>query len=203
MGVKTASDYLALLQSLLPPGRGLAKDPSANLTALLAAFADGLAPVDVAMNALYDEADPRTTYALLPDWERVAALPDPAVGDVYQSVAERRDWLTMRLTSIGGQSKAYFIGLAASLGVVITITEFQPFGAGIGMAGRDRVGSDDSIFVQWRVNMPSPPVYLFQAGLSGCGDPLGYCRPGVIEALFARYKPVQTHLIFNYGGISP
>lgn len=200
MGVMTASDYLALLQALLPPGAALARDPAANLTALLQAFADGLAPVDQAMNTLYDEADPRTTLALLPDWERVAALPDPVIGGAYQSVEERRDWLAMRLTSVGGQSIAYFVGLAASLGAAITITEFQPFGCGLGQCGRDQIGSDDSIFLQWQVNMPSPPVYLFQCGLSSCGDPLGYDRPGVIEALFARYKPVHTTLIFNYEG---
>jgi len=154
MGVMTATDYLAQLQALMPSGPGLARAPSANLTALLQAVADVLAPVDAAMNALYDEADPRTTSALLPDWERVAGLPDPAIGGAYQSALERRDWLLMRLTSVGGQSRAYFIALAASLGAAITITEFQPWGCGLGETGRDQIGHDDSIFLQWQVNMP-------------------------------------------------
>ena len=192
-------EYLAQLQALLPPGRALSRHPAANLTALLGAAADLLAPVDQAMNALYDEADPRTTLQLLPDWERVTGLPDPAVGDSYQSVSERRDWLKMRLTLVGGQSQQFFTGLAAALGWTVTIDEFQPCGAGIGMCGRDQIGVDDSIFLQWQVNMPAPPVYWFQAGLSGCGDPQGYSRPGIIEILFNRYKPAHTHLIFHYG----
>jgi uncharacterized protein YmfQ (DUF2313 family) len=200
MGVMSAADYLSLLQALLPSGSGLAQDPAANLTALLQAFADVLAPVDQAFNALYDEADPRTTLALLPDWERITGLPDPAVGAVYQSVQERRDWLLTRLTSVGGQSKAYFIGLAASLGTTITITEFQPWGCSLGQTGRDQIDGTGAVFLHWQVNMPSPPAYLFQVGLSQCGgDPLGYCRTGMIEALFARYKPVQTTLTFHYG----
>ncbi len=201
MGVMSQQDYVALLQALLPPGPALSRDPAANLTALLAAFADLLAPVDAAFNALYDEADPRTTLALLPDWERVAALPDPIIGDAYQSVEERRDWLLTRLTAVGGQSIAYFVGVAQALGAAVTVTEFQPWGCGLGECGADQIGADDSIFLQWQVNMPSPPVYFFQCGLSEVGaDPLGYCRTGVVEALFRRYKPVQTTLIFNYGG---
>jgi len=199
MGVMNSGDYLALLQAMLPSGPALATDPAANLTALLQAWADVLAPVDQAMNALYDEADPRTAMALLPDWERIAGLPDPAVGGATQSIAERRAWLATRLTGVGGQSIAYFIGLAASLGAAITITEFHPFGCGLGQTGRDQIDGAGAIFMAWQVNMPSPPVYLFQTGLSQCGDPLGYARTGVIEALFARYKPVQTTLIFHYG----
>jgi uncharacterized protein YmfQ (DUF2313 family) len=199
MDVKSAADYLSTLQALLPPGAALARDPSANLTALLQAFADVLAPVDTVMNALYDEADPRTTVQLLPDWERVTGLPDTAVGTAYQSVQERHDWLATRLTSVGGQSRPYFIELAATLGTTITITDFQPYGCGLGETGRDQIGSDDSIFLQWQVNMPSPPVYLFQVGLSMCGEPLGYAQTGVIEALFRRYQHTHTTLIFNYG----
>ena len=199
MGVKTASDYLKVLQGLLPPGLALTRDPSANLTKLLGAFAVVLAGVDASVAGLYDEADPRTTNQLLPDWERVCALPDPAVGGAQQSLVERRAWLLMRLTSIGGQSAAYFIALAAQLGAVITITTYQPWGCGFGMTGRDQLSGDSSVRFLWRVNMPNPIVYHFQVGASQLGDPLGYVRTGVIEALFARYKPAYSTLIFNYG----
>ena len=48
--------------------------------------------------------------------------------------------------------------------------------------------------------MANPIVYYFQVGASQIGDPLGYVRTGVIEALFARYQPAYGTLIFNYGG---
>jgi len=199
MGVRSAADYLKQAQALLPPGIALSRSPLANLTKLLQAIADVLAEVDSAVNALYDEADPRTANSLLPDWERVAGLPDSAIGTDYQSLAERRAWLKIRLTSVGGQSRAYFVALAASLGTSITIDEFQPWGCGLGETGHDQIGNDDSLFMLWQVNMPSPPAYYFEMGLSQCGDPLGYCRTGIIEALFARYKPAHTTLRFNYG----
>lgn len=198
MAVKSSDDYLKTLQALLPPG-GLTRDPQSDLTALLLAFSDVFAQVDASIAGLYDEADPRTTSQLLPDWERIAGLPDPVVGDVQQSLVERRAWLLMRLTSIGGQSRAYFIGLAASLGVAITIDEFQPWGCGYGETGRDQVSGDGSLWFCWRVNMPNPIIYSFQVGASQIGDPLGYVRTGIIEALFARYQPAHTTLIFNYG----
>lgn len=199
MVVRTSADYLTVLQQLLPPGSALTRHPEAVLTQVLLAIADVLAPVDAAIARLYDEADPRTTNQLLPDWERVAALPDPAVGNAQQSLVERRAWLMMRLTSIGGQSIAYFVGLAASLGVAITISEFQPWGCGYGQTGRDQVSGDGALWTHWQVNMPPRIVYLFQVGASQVGDPLGYARMGAIEALFARFKPAHTTLTFNYG----
>jgi uncharacterized protein YmfQ (DUF2313 family) len=199
MGVKTATDYLKVLQQHLPPGSALTRDPSANLTLLLGAFAQVLADVDASAAGLYDEADPRTTSQLLPDWERVCDLPDPAVGGAQQSLVERRLWLLMRLTAIGGQSAAYFIALAAQLGAMITITKYQPWGCGYGMTGRDQLSGDGSLWFLWQVNMPNPIVYAFQVGASQCGDPLGYVRTGVIEALFERYQPAWGTLIFNYG----
>jgi len=199
MAVKTADDYLQVLQALLPPGQAITRHPRANITRLLRACAVILADVDASIAGLADEADPRTTIQLLPDWERVAGLPDPAVGGAAQSIVERRAWLAMRLTSIGGQSTAYFIGLAAKLGATVTIDEFQAFGCGFSQVGRDQMSGDASVRFQWRVNMPDQLVYLFQMGASQVGDPLGYVRTGVIEALFARFKPSHTTLIFNYG----
>lgn len=200
MAMKSTADYLKVLQQLLPPGQAITRDPAANITALLTAFAEVLVGVDAVIASLYDEADPRTTNQLLPDWERVCALPDPAVGGAQQSLVERRLWLMMRLTSIGGQSAAYFIALAAQLGATITITTYQPWGCGYGMTGRDQLSGDGSLWFLWQVNMPNPIVYYFQVGASQVGDPLGYVRTGVIEALFRRYQPAYGTLIFNYAG---
>lgn len=194
----TPADYLRTLQKLLPPGK-ISRAPDANVTKLLSAAAEIFAEVDAAAEGLYDEADPRTTTQLLSDWEEMCALPDPAVGGAEQSIVERRAWLLMRLTSIGGQSRAYFIDLAAQLGVAITITEYTPWGCGYGMTGRDQLSGDGSLWLLWQVNMPATIAYLFQVGQSQIGDPLGYARTGVIEALFARYKPANSTLVFNYG----
>ena len=193
----TAADYLNELISLLPPGIAWTADEG-DLQTLLQSFADTLADVDSSATGLLDEADWRTTFYLLPDWERVAGLPDPILNGAYQSVPERRAWLMMRMTMLGGQSRQFFINLAAMLGYVITITESHASGCGGLMCGRDQLGGA-ALNVTWTVHMPPAPVYLFQCGLSGCGDPLGYAHTGVLEALIQRLKPAHTYVNFVYG----
>lgn len=125
MGV-IATDYLAQLQALLPPGPAWPKDADAPLTKMLTGLAQELSRVDARALQLADEVDPRTTAELFADWERVAGLPDACViafaGD--QTAAQRRASLVGRLATLGGQSAAYYIALAASLGYTVTITEF-------------------------------------------------------------------------------
>jgi hypothetical protein len=50
-------------------------------------------------------------------------------------MGERRAALLTRITMMGGQSREFFIALAAAIGYTIWITEYRPF-----MVGIDRVG---------------------------------------------------------------
>jgi uncharacterized protein YmfQ (DUF2313 family) len=155
-----------------------------------------LAEVDSAANALYDEADPRTTTLLLPDWERVAGLPDICVDGADQTLQERRAWLVSRLTARGGQSRAWFISLAASLGYAITIDEYHPSMAGLLRAGEQVAGM--VAWTCWVVHMPAAPTYWFRAGGSTAGEALGHITASYIECLFKRYKPAHTTVFFSY-----
>jgi len=107
MGV-IATDYLAQLQALLPPGPAWPKGADASLTKMLTGLAQELARVDDRALQLVEEVDPRTTAELFIDWERVAGLPDACVtafaGD--QTTAQRRASLVGRLATLGGQSAA-------------------------------------------------------------------------------------------------
>lgn len=71
-----ASDYLAQLAALLPPGAALPREPDSVLMRLLSAPAAELARVEARAAALLDEADPRVAADLFEAWERVAGLPD-------------------------------------------------------------------------------------------------------------------------------
>jgi len=193
----TSADYLAQLQALLPPGDAWTREPDAKLTRLLSALADGLARVDSRALYLLEEADWRTTDELLADWERVAGLPDACLDDQFQTVAERRRWLVSRMTARGGQSRAYFIGLAASLGYIITIEECQPFICGLSVCGDPLGGADQ--WSTWIVHLPTIPIQPFEAGASCCGEPLGNWTSGMLECLFQRIKPAHTTCLFSYG----
>ena len=189
----TAAEYRDLLLALAPPGTALPGEPDSTWGRLLQALADELARVDARADDLIDEADPRTTYELLADWERVAGLPDPCVPE-GQTVTERRNALVGRLTATGGQSRQYFIDLAASLGYSVTITEFRP------QTVDDSV--DAPIYGQdwafaWQVNAPQTTV-TYHTVDGDVAEPLANWGNELLECVLGRYKPAHTHLIFSY-----
>ena len=195
----TATAYLTQLQALLPQGFAWPRQADAALTNLLLAWADELARVDGRAADLVEEADPRTTAELLADWERVAGLPDPCVEVLAgaQTTAQRRAALVAKLTTIGGQSAAYYIALAASLGYTITVTEFSPFQAGHSAAG-DALSNDDWTFV-WQVNASEVSIVEFAAGRSSAGEALRSWGNELLECVISRYKPAHTNVLFAYG----
>lgn len=191
------TDYLRQLQALLPQGAVWSREDDALLTKLLSAFAAGFSQVDARAGQLVNESDPRTAVELLSDWERVAGMPDPCVAasGQTQSTAQRRAALVARLTMLGGQSKAYFIALAASLGYTITITEYRPF-----RAGQSRSGDPVSTNWQfaWQVNAPLNTVVPFRSGNGVAGDPINSWGNELIECVISRFKPVHTTVVFAY-----
>lgn len=190
-----AAAYLQQLQALLPPGAAWSRERDAVLTKVLDALAQELARIDAAAEGLVDEADPRTTAQLLADWERVAGLPDGCVV-ATQTTAERRDSLVQKIANLGGQSRQFFIDLAARLGYTVTITEFRPFRVGVNAVG-DALNGDTSIFA-WQVNAPAGTIREFKVGESAVGDPLRSWGDELLECIIERLKPAHTHVIFAY-----
>lgn len=91
-----------------------------------------------AADLLEIETDPRLTVEMLADWERAWGLPDNCFLGVGQSIDERRKFLVLKMTLQGGQSRAWFIWVAAQLGQVVAITEFAPFMCGVSRLGDTR-----------------------------------------------------------------
>lgn len=194
--VLTETDYLRQLQALLPPGPAWPKDDDATLTRLLAALAAELSRVDGRAQQLVEEADPRTVAELFADWERVAGLPDAcavAFGGT-QTVAQRRAALVGRMTTLGGQSPAYFVGLAASLGYAITITEFRAH------CVNDDVECplyDTAWNFAWQVNAALNTVTDITVD-NTVEDPIAAWGNALLECVIKRLKPAQTTVLFSY-----
>lgn len=193
----TAARYKEQLKALLPPGRAFPRETGTTLDALLDALAVELARIDTRGDELTTEANPQTTLELLADWERVAGLPDPCVADQVQSIATRRMALVSKLSGTGGQSRAYFIAVAAALGYTVTIEEFHPFVAGGSYAGDD-VTNGDWAFT-WRIHAPGVTVTPFSVGTSAAGDPLNSWGNDLLECRMNHLKPAHTILQFAYG----
>lgn len=199
---RSEADYLNLLQGLLPLGAAWPRDPESVLTKLLSAFAVELARLDQRADDLLEEADPRTTFELLTDWERVAGLPDTCTGEA-DTLEQRRQELLQRLTGLGGQSRQFFIDLAERLGYPgVTIEEFQPFVCGVSELGVDPLNGGDEVRFNWKVVIPAGRVTSFTLGESRCGDSLtDIDRAADLECLLTLLQPAPGTLIFSYEGV--
>ncbi|MBS1198680.1 MAG: putative rane protein [Proteobacteria bacterium] len=192
----TETDYLEQLKALLPLGPAWPKDDAALLTRFLGGLSAELARVDSRAWQLLEEADPRTTAELFLDWERVAGLPD-ACAEAFggpQTMAQRRAALIGKLTTIGGQSAAYFIALAASLGYAITITEFELHDV------EDNV--EHPLYgapwqFAWQVNAAEDTVGVL-AVTDTVEDPLAWWGNELLECVINRLKPAHTLALFAY-----
>jgi len=188
--------FLGSLQSLLPRGIIWRRDEDATLTRVLAAVADGLDRLHARMLAILDELDPRTTRALLPEWERFAGLPDPCAG-LAPSQQDRRRELVTRLTWQGGQRIADLQALAASYGFTVTITRSPRFRCGHRLPGR--LGGPIAAHTL-RVRIATAAVTRFRAGSSRCGDRLGsIARSAALECVLRRAAAAHAVLVFDYG----
>ena len=191
----TADDYREQLQALLPHGAAWPRDADATLTALLDAMAQELARIDARAVDLMVEADPRRAIELLPEWESETGLPDSCL-TTTQTLQGRRDNVVGKLAHRGGQSRQYFIDLAAKLGFDVTITEYRPFRVGQATAG-DALSNGDWIFV-WTVNAPQTTIRPFAVGQSAVGEALRSWGNEPLECAVSREAPAHTILHFAY-----
>lgn len=192
------ADWQHAVQALLPRGLVWPRDADSTLGRFCRALARVLAALHARTRDLTErESFPADTIEMLADWERAFGLPDPCT-PADPDTATRRAALLAKVIAQGGQSRAYFMAVAAALGFAITITEFRPFRAGRSVAG-DPVFDPDWIF-RWRVNAPSISLRYFRAGRSVAGDPLASADNATLECVLGRLKPARTTLVFAYGG---
>ena len=191
--------YRMQLQALLPQGAAWPRDGDAVLTALLA---EELARVDARALKLIEEADPRTADELLEDWERVTGLPDPCTEGLANTLQERRAAVVAKLTLRGGQSIAFFLAVAESLGYDgVSVEEFRPFVCGLSELGVDPLAGGEDVRFVWRVRVPGPRATSFRCGESECGERLtDIDRAEDLECVLQRLKPAHTDLQLSYQG---
>jgi len=135
-----------------------------------------------------------SAYELLPDWERVLGL----VPGEDVSVTARVAACVAKIRARGGLSIAYFEALAEAMGYDVTILEYEPFMAGVGMAGYP-VYVAEVVFC-WRVDVADadPPTWTYDAGESGAGDPLQSFGVLDLEEVFEDLKPAHSFVHFTY-----
>jgi uncharacterized protein YmfQ (DUF2313 family) len=163
----TAAEYREQLKALLPPGQAFPRDPGTTLHDLLDGMSIELARVDA------------------------------RAGVLEETLQGRRNALLTKLTSTGGQSAAYFIQLAASLGYTVTIEQFRPFRVGMSRAG-DALTNGPWAFT-WLVRAPEVTVTSFRVGQSAVGERLRTWGNDTLECKINQLKPAHTIALFAYG----
>lgn len=184
-------NHAELLKRLLPSG---AYDPSAPvISAELDAEGNALDAAQVAAELILTELDPRTTLRLLPEWERAFGLPDPCVGPL--PTIELRRAAVVAKTLRAGQSRAFYIRLAATLGYTITITEFKRHSV---MSSVNSPLFNWRWLFTWRVSAPLNTTRKYTVS-SGVNEPLSISGNQVLECVILRFKPAHTVVQFVYG----
>ncbi len=171
----SVDDYVAALQALMPRGLAWPRDAGAAQTALLAGLAPSFHRVNADANQLLVDAFPATVDAMLPEWNATLGLPD-LVGYTGDDLATQQRQVVTALTDPGGQSAAYFIELAASLGLTISISGYRPWTI------------DDPI--DWPI-YGTAWAHVWRVSATAAGD------YSPLHALFERYKPAHTHIFWN------
>lgn len=192
----TANDYYHALQSLLPAGPAWGVDESSAAAKLLDAWAQELSRIQSRADELITEADPRTTYELLTEYERIFGLPDPCV-TIDQSVDQRRAALHSKFILLGGQNCAYFIGIAEAMGYYgATIDEYAPMTCND--TCNDSLYSDADMFC-WTLNLSASTGGVFVMNCnSDCNASLQSWGDEALECRINKYKPTHTSIIFSY-----
>ncbi|MFZ5746347.1 MAG: YmfQ family protein [Pseudomonadota bacterium] len=191
-----AGAWARQLIQLLPRGRAWR---GSHTSALLRGLAHEFARADERAERLIDEANPGTALELLSDWERVLGLPDDCSGRP-DSIAERQVAAANKMAQRGGQSRPFFIQLAARLGYAVEIEELTSLD--VGFEAGDECMSDEWRFVwvmhvvlgadEWRSGYAE-----FCAG-SEAGERLVGFGALSLECLIGRARPAHSVVLFSY-----
>lgn len=206
-------EYKHALAALLPQGIAWPR----RYDSVLMRFVKGIAGVlGYADNRLADllerESDPRQTVEMLSDWERAFGLPDPCY-DGPITIGERQRHLVLRMTLLGGQSRAYFISVATFLGYEVSIREYRPFMVGIDRVGDNRTINPDGSFslypaqigdpimrFAWTMRVHKTRLTWFRAskGQAGIDPHLRIALALDLECVVRRWRPAHTEVLFDY-----
>jgi len=142
---RTAVEYTAAFNSLLPTGPAWPRTPSEPIQEVVAGLMSiwGTEVEALAALLLQTESDPRSANILLPDWETAFGLPDICNPVPPTNIAQRQINLVTKMTLLGSQSRAFFIAQAANIGQTVTIREYAPYMCGVSQCGDTSLHNSD------------------------------------------------------------
>ena len=188
-----AADYLQALQALMPRGRAWPRDSNSTQTAVLTGIAAEYERSNTSANTLLVESFPATAGQMLAEWEAALGLPG-IYGVTPGTTAGRQQAVVAALTDTGGQSASYFIGLAATLGVTITITLFKAWNVNSPVSAP--IASDEWAHT-WQVNGPAAAAQPYTVTADVVPATAGFGIP-LLDAILGKFKPAHSVVITSY-----
>jgi uncharacterized protein YmfQ (DUF2313 family) len=199
--MRTAAAVQAEALALSPPGKAYPKTSDSYWGRMLLPLATELSRVEGLVETLPVEIDPRQADYLLPEWKALFG-PDPYGRDISNlSTAQWQAYLYQQLTMKGGQSPAFYEALAASMGVQISITEYQLPVYGDPNSVYDEVEyTDPGAVFCWTLTLPSQAGTDAEYGTAQYGDPYGSFEINQVQPVIEALAPLHTTPIFSYTG---
>jgi uncharacterized protein YmfQ (DUF2313 family) len=155
--------YKKMVLQLFPLG-GIWRNLSTTTDLFVEAFCTEINRLHLRVRDLFREINPATSEELLPDWERIALLPEeqPTPAD---TIAQRQLVVAAKmLTSYSGPSRQFFTDLAASMGITVIVTDGTedetPPRVDIARVDLARLNNEGNIF-EWNVDLIADPNNLF------------------------------------------
>ncbi len=225
----TAGDQYGLqLLKLHPPGAAWPRDPTTIRGKFGAAIGDGLARIEAAALALLDEADPRTTVQMIPDWYAQLGI----VPGNDQFVGYTADTTETTVDTALVTSDVTLIGMLEGASLDLTTEQSQAFiTAQVNAVG----GQTDDYFIGLAAQLGyTIEIIHYKRAVAGAlvaGGPLyseAWCyawtvkvtaaptgfvvptradAPGTdpgrntFERLFRQLAPAHTYVLFDYGSL--
>lgn len=198
--------YKALVRELFPTGWAWKVWKGSVFAQLLDALAEEPARIEERGFDFLQEMDPRTTFEMLDNWERLLGLPDECTPDGDPSLFERRVRILQKLTTGGGQSIAFFKLIAEQLGYdadIIDVQNFQDFRVGTARVG-DRLtngtnANDGGWAYTFLVSAPAELTRRFRVGQSTVGDRLVTIENETLECVIRKFAPAHVTVLFAFG----
>ncbi|MBC3491891.1 YmfQ family protein [Pseudomonas taiwanensis] len=196
-GVRTAAQYKQQLRALLPLGPAWDPELVPEVDLVLEGVAQEFARVEARAVAALNEMDPGMVSELVPDWEAIMNLPDPCLG-ANPAFEDRRLAVRQRLVAVGGQSIAYFVGLAVGQGYPdATVTEHRAPRFGRARFGVAHFGTWQAQFM-WTLSTGGRQREGRRFGVSYWGERFGANPGSAIECVIRRSAPAHTVVRINY-----
>ena len=195
----SAEDYYSQQLALLPTGPAWPRDDDFAFNRVLRAKAEEHARTHNRAIDAREEADPRSTYYMLSEWEEFTGLPDECTSNYAITLQERRAAVIQKLLAEGGLNQKYFEALIKALGYEATIYRYRPFVCGASQCGEPVGGTHKDRFI-WRVHVHGPRITYFECGVSACGDSLGkITRAEDLECILNRDQAAYGKVYVTYG----